>query len=93
MNARVNNGQTLKGPMQLTGDMVLNSAHNYGVDSNMLLTIMWVESAFGTSSQVDINTHNPGSVGNNDAGQTSDQGTWQDGIDTLAQWLSNHQTN
>jgi hypothetical protein len=81
------------GPTPITGDMVVNSATNYGVDPNMLLTIMWVESGFGTTSATDIKTHNPGSVGNTDNGSTVDDGTWQDGVDALAQWLSNHESN
>ena len=91
MTARVKGGSTPKGPLQITGDMVLTSAHNYGIDPNMLLTIMWVESAFGTSSAPDIKTLNPGSVGNNDAGQTVSYPTWQDGVDACSQWLSNHE--
>jgi hypothetical protein len=94
MAAKVQNGpQPPLGPMQLTGDMVLTSAHNYGIDPNMLLTLMWVESAFGTSSSKDIQTHNPGSVGNNDTGQTVNDNTWQDGVDALSQWLSNNEAN
>jgi type IV secretory pathway VirB2 component (pilin) len=91
MAAEVQGGPTPKAPLQITGQMVLNSATNYGVDKNMILTLMWVESANGTSSTIDINTHNPGSVGNNDAGQTINDFTWQDGVDALAQWLSNHE--
>ena len=73
----------------LTGAMVITSAGNYGEDKNMIITLMQNDSSFGTQG-LGAKTHNPGNVGNNDLGKQVDYGTWQDGVDAVAEFLSSH---
>jgi type IV secretory pathway VirB2 component (pilin) len=76
----------------ITGAMVENTYNNYGTDVKMLLAIMQNDSQLGNAGKGSY-THNPGNVGNNDSGQTVDYGTWQDGVDAVANWLEGHRAN
>ncbi len=68
---------------KLTGEMIVNSAKQYGVDPKTLTAILQQESQFGTTG-LGAKTFNPGNVGNTDSGATKNMGDWQSGIDAVA---------
>ena len=73
----------------VTGAMVISSANKYGVDPALIISVMQNDSQLGTTGK-GAKTFNPGNVGNNDAGQIKNFGSWNKGVDAVAEWLSNH---
>ncbi len=73
----------------ITGEMVINSASKYGVDPKLIVAMMQQDSSLGTAGK-GAKTFNPGNVGNDDAGNIKNYGSWEKGVDAVAQWLSNH---
>lgn len=71
----------------ITAQMVFNSANKYGVDPKILASIIQHESKFGTLG-VGAKTFNPGNVGNTDSGATRNWGSWQAGVDAVAENMS-----
>ena len=73
----------------ITGEMVIASAKKYGVDPSLMLAIMQQDSSLGTAG-LGAKTMNAGNVGNDDAGNIKKFNSWGEGVDAVAQWLSNH---
>lgn len=71
----------------ITGDMIATAASQYNVDPNTLMSVMAVESKFGTLG-LGAKTNNPGNVGNTDSGATQKFADWQSGVNAVAQQLS-----
>jgi predicted 3-demethylubiquinone-9 3-methyltransferase (glyoxalase superfamily) len=74
----------------VTGDMVAAASRRYGVSWEMIMAMMQQDSTFGTKGKA-VRTLNPGNVGNDDAGNERNYGTWQEGVDAVAEWLSRHE--
>lgn len=74
----------------ITGQMIIDAANKEGVDPKLMAAILNNESAFGTLG-AGANTFNPGNVGNTDNGTTVNMGSWQAGLDALAQNLAGRQ--
>jgi hypothetical protein len=78
----------------LTGAMVFNAAQSYNVDARLMVALMQVDSNLGTAG-LGAQTggasggYNPGNVGNNGVG-TVNYGSWQAGVNAVANWLNNH---
>lgn len=72
----------------VTGDMVYAAVIQYSVDLPLLLAIMQNDSAFGTKG-VGATTYNPGNIGNTGSA-TRSFGSWEDGVNAVAEWLSQH---
>ena len=72
----------------ITAQMVQTASQKYGVDWETIMGIMQQESQFGTAG-VAVKTNNPGNVGNTDNGSTVKYPSWQDGVNAVAQWVSN----
>mgnify|MGYP006921318437 CR=1 FL=1 len=75
----------------ITGDMVMESARKYGVDPKLMIAIMQQDSNLGTQGLA-VKTKNAGNVGNDDAGNTQEFETWDEGVDAVAKWLSDHKS-
>lgn len=73
----------------VTGQMVMASSTKYGVDPAMVMALIQQDSQFGTQGKA-VKTKNPGNVGNTDDGKTQTFGSWNEGVDAVAKWLSNH---
>ncbi len=71
----------------LTGSMILASAAKYNVDAKLMVAIMQTDSSLGTKG-LGAQTFNPGNVGNDDAGNKQNFGTWDKGVDAVASWLN-----
>ena len=76
----------------ITGQMIIDSANKYGVDPKVMYALMAQDSQMGTMGKA-IKTYNPGNVGNDDTGKLVNMGSWQNGVDAVASWLSNHRSN
>ena len=76
----------------ITGAMIASAAGQYNVDPNMLMSVLKVESNFGTLG-TGAKTNNPGNVGNTDSGATQKFPTWQDGVNATAQQLANRKVS
>lgn len=72
---------------QLTGDMIMASSTQFGVDPSLLVAMAQHESQFGTLG-AGAKTFNPGNVGNVDSGATVNMGSWQAGLNAMAQNVS-----
>ena len=72
----------------VTGQMILSAAQQYSVDVRLMMALMELDSRFGTVG-VAINTLNPGNVGNTGT-ETKTYGSWEEGVDVVAEWLSHH---
>lgn len=72
----------------LTGEMILDSAKRASVDAKLMMALMQKDSWYGTAGKG--RAHNPGNVGNDDSGRTVDYGTWEKGVDAVADWLARH---
>ena len=72
----------------LTGQIILSAAQQYNIDARLLMSILELESNFGTAGLA-VTTQNPGNVGNTGSG-TRTYNSWQDGVAAVAQWLSLH---
>ncbi|MCX6703345.1 MAG: hypothetical protein NTV02_01480 [Candidatus Zambryskibacteria bacterium] len=73
----------------LTGAMILESSRKYGVNPILLMSMMQVDSSYGTAGKGAV-TFNPGNVGNMDDGRTRTFTNWQQGVDAVADWLNRH---
>ena len=73
----------------ITGQMIANAAGKYGVSWEMITAMMQQDSSLGTKGK-GAKTFNPGNVGNDDAGNIRNYGSWQAGVDAVGKWLSNH---
>ena len=70
------------------GAEILATAQKYGIEPpTLMVAIMQHESQFGTKGAA-VATKNVGNVGNVDSGATKDMGTWQAGLDALAENIS-----
>jgi hypothetical protein len=74
---------------ELTGEMILKAATEHGVDPRALLSILQVDSTFGTKGK-GKRTKNPGNVGNDDSGRLVYYKDWQSGVSAAAKWLAKH---
>lgn len=72
----------------VTGDMVFAAAKQFDISLPLLLAIMQNDSAFGTKG-VGAETNNPGNVGNTGSA-THTFGSWGEGVNAVAEWLSLH---
>ena len=72
----------------LTGLMIYNSATKYNVDIRLTMAIMELDSRYGTQG-LGARTFNPGNVGNNGIDERT-YGSWEAGVDAVANWLNNH---
>jgi hypothetical protein len=68
--------------------MIINSAQKYGVDPALMVAIMQQDSQLGTKGLA-VRTFNPGNVGNTGSA-IKNMGSWDKGVDSVAQWLSTH---
>ncbi len=76
----------------ITGQMIANASTKYGVSWEMMTAMMQQDSALGTKG-LGATNHNPGNIAQYDSlGTTPTAGynNWQEGVDAVAQWLSNH---
>lgn len=73
----------------VTAAMILSAATKYEVDVRLMMALMEQDSRFGTAGLA-IRTLNPGNVGNDDDGNTRTYSTWDEGVEAVAKWLSNH---
>ncbi len=73
----------------VTGAMVKKAADMSGASVNLLLAILQNDSMFGTTGK-GARTRNPGNYGNDDTGKLVHFKTWQDGVNAVAEWLSEH---
>ena len=80
--------QTITPGSPVTGAMVVSAATLYNVNMPLLIAIMQNDSSFGTLG-VGARTFNPGNVGNTGTAEQT-YPSWQDGVNAVAQWLSNH---
>lgn len=71
----------------VSGVMILNAASQYGVDANLLTSVLAQESDFGTAG-AGAKTQNPGNVGNTDNGGTHTYNSWQQGVNAAASELA-----
>lgn len=74
----------------ITGQMIINSAQKYGVDPALMVSLMQQDSQMGTKGKA-VKTFNPGNIGNDDSGKTVNMGSWANGVDAVAHWLTQHQ--
>lgn len=72
----------------LSGDMIFNSASQFGVDVRLMMALMELDSRFGTLG-VAVQTLNPGNVGNTGKKKRTFD-SWQEGVDAVAKWLDTH---
>lgn len=74
------------GKSPVTGNMIMLSAGQYGIDPYLLAAVFNDESSFGTDGAA-VKTMNPGNIGNTDNGSTRTFGTWKQGVDATAKEL------
>lgn len=72
----------------LTGEMIMSAAQQYSIDVRLLISMLELESRFGTAG-VAVSTLNPGNVGNTGTA-TRIYGSWQEGVNAVAEWLNRH---
>lgn len=75
----------------ITAKMISNASQQYGVPWEPLVAIMQQESQLGTAG-TGAKTFNPGNVGNVDSGATKNMGSWQTGVNAVAQQMAQRQT-
>jgi hypothetical protein len=76
----------------LTGEMLLSARDCFNLGDPGLFVMMALiqnDTMYGTRGE-GARLHNPGNVGDDDAGHTVDYGSWQTGVDAVAQWLDKH---
>lgn len=73
----------------VTADMIGKASQKYGVPWEMLVAMMEQDSSLGTAGK-GARTFNPGNVGNDDSGNIRNYGSWQAGVDAVADWLNKH---
>jgi len=76
----------------VTGQMIIETANRYGVDPKMIYAIMMQDSSNGTAGKAK-STFNPGNVGNDDAGNIKNYGSWEKGVDAIGDWLAKHRVS
>lgn len=74
----------------ITAQMISNASQQYGVGWEPLLAIMQHESNLGMAG-LGAKTMNPGNVGNTDSGATKNMGSWQNGVNAVAQQIASRQ--
>ena len=72
----------------LNGQMIFEAANSFTVDVRLMMAIMEQDSRYGTAG-VAVDTFNPGNVGNTGSA-TKTYGSWQAGVEAVAEWLSRH---
>lgn len=72
----------------ITGQMVMDAATKYNVDTRLMVSIMELDSRLGTAG-TGAQTFNPGNVGNTGTIITT-YASWADGVAAVAYWLSKH---
>lgn len=75
--------QKLNPGSPITGQMIMTAAQQYGVDPQLMIAQMKLESQLGTAG-AGAKTFNPGNVGNTDNGSTRNMGSWQAGVNAMA---------
>ena len=83
--------QTLDPGSPVDGGMIVSAAQQYNVDIPLMTAIMQNDSQFGTLG-VGAVTNNPGNVGNTGYA-THTYASWQEGVNAVAEWLSNHRVS
>jgi hypothetical protein len=73
----------------ISGEMVMNAALAYDVDTRLIMAIMEQDSSMGTAGLA-VSTLNPGNVGNDDDGNIRTYESWQEGVTAVAEWLNRH---
>lgn len=81
--------KSLSSNSPITGTMVMNASQSYNVDPAAIIAIMQQDSSLGTAG-LGVKTKNPGNVGNDDSGRTVTFNSWQEGVNAVGKWLSNH---
>ena len=76
----------------ITGDMVMQAAQQYGVDPTVIMSLMQKESSFlsDPNAVTDKSTNNPGSIMGGPGGKQTQYATLQDGVNGIAEWISQH---
>ena len=77
----------------ITGQMVLNSAQQYGINPAVLAATIANETSFGTAGEALNGTNNPGGVMDPTTGNYAKYATWQDGVNAAAENLAVRQTS
>ena len=72
----------------ISGQMVIDAATKYAVDTRLMVSIMELDSRLGTAG-TGAQTFNPGNVGNTGSTITT-FASWADGVAAVAYWLSKH---
>lgn len=76
----------------VTGQMIINASGGK-VSWETMMALMQQDSNFGTKGAA-TKSFNPGNVGNTEiatsTGNLVNKGSWQGGVDAVAQWLNNH---
>lgn len=78
----------------ITGTMIMNASNTFNVDPKMVFSIMAQDSSMGTRG-IGAKNFNPGNIGQFDSlGSTPTGGykSWQEGVNAVAKWLSNHKS-
>ena len=57
------------------GQRIKEIADTYGIAPELIIAIAQADSSLGTAGRA-VRTKNPGNVGNNDRGDTVNQGSW-----------------
>lgn len=76
----------------ITGSMIMNAANTFNVDPKMIFSIMAQDSSMGTKG-IGAKNFNPGNIGQFDSLGTTPTGgykNWQEGVNAVGKWLSNH---
>lgn len=76
----------------ITGAMVANASQQFQVPWEIMVAMMQQDSNLGTAGK-GAKTFNPGNVGNDDAGNIRNYGSWQSGVNAVADWLSKHRAS
>lgn len=76
----------------ITGQMVANASQQNQIPWEMLVAMMQQDSNLGTAGK-GAKTFNPGNVGNDDAGNLRNYGSWQSGVNAVGDWLSKHRAS
>ncbi len=76
----------------VTGAMVANASQQFQVPWEILVAMMQQDSNLGTAGK-GAKTFNPGNVGNDDAGNVRNYGSWQAGVNAVGDWLAKHRAS
>lgn len=75
----------------VTGAMIINASQTYGIDPNLLTSILYHETTLGNSGEAPKN-NNPGGVENSDGTYVKYQ-NWNAGVNATAKILAKYQSN